>query len=153
MMSLRLLIVQPTNILIIVLILASTLSAFAVPESGIPQIISAGCEAYKAGGPEAAITAWLKGSPLEGSKEALSQAAFLTQVSTYYGKYASPRLLAQFDISPLTQLVYVELDYEKGPAFAKFTLFKIADKWVVLNFRFHTEAEQVLPSNVIYREK
>ncbi len=51
----------------------------AAAETVLPPIVAAGFEAYKTAGAQAAFGAWLKGSPLEGDKQAQSQSAMLVQ--------------------------------------------------------------------------
>lgn len=118
-------------------------------DSTIPPIIGAGLAAYKSEGAAAAIKAWLKGSPLEGSKEAMSQVGAIAQVETFYGKYVSYQVLQQRELGSTTQLVYLIMNFEHGPLFAKMTLFKSGAEWTIVSFKFHTEADQVLPASML----
>ncbi len=58
-----------------------------VASESLPPIIILGLETYKTSGPEEAVRAWIKGSALDGSKDALSQADLLRQIQDYYGTY------------------------------------------------------------------
>ncbi len=51
----------------------------------VPKFIVSGLDAYKSDGPDAALKALVKGSSLEGSKEALSQANVLRQIRITMG--------------------------------------------------------------------
>ena len=57
-------------------------------QKSIPPCIQAGMDAYKAKGPEEAVRAWIKDSPLDGSKDALSQANFLQSIELLGTKVA-----------------------------------------------------------------
>lgn len=122
-------------------------------EPVLPAAISAGFDAYKSGGPHAAMSAWLKGSPLEGDKQAQSQAGMLVQIETYYGKYVGAAPLGTFEPSPGTTLTFTGLRFEKGPVFAKFLIFKTGDKEAIVQLKFHTDPDQILPSQLLYKSK
>src|ERR1035438_5230640 len=69
------------------LFLAPLVSAAQTPSSreqgageSLPPIVVLGLEAYKSSGPEEAVRAWIKGSAIDGSKDALSQANLLRQI-------------------------------------------------------------------------
>jgi hypothetical protein len=111
----------------------------------VPKVILSGLDAYKAEGPEAAIKAWLKGSPVEGSKEALSQANNLRQIQDFYGAYKTFHLVQSRNISPTSRIIYLVLDHEKGPVFYKFLVFRTEQGWILTSFYLNTHPEQVLP--------
>jgi hypothetical protein len=113
----------------------------------VPQIILSGLDAYKTDGPEAAVTAWIKGSAIEGSKDALSQASTLRQVQLFYGTYKSFEFVHTRNISASTKVVYLIIDFEKGPMFAKFTVYKTAQGWILTSFNFNTKEELIFPAS------
>jgi hypothetical protein len=112
----------------------------------VPKFIQAGMDAYKAEGPEAAIKAWIKGSALEGSRDALTQANGLRQIGDYYGNYKAFEVSSSRTISPSTRIFYLTLEFEKGPAFAKFVIYKATEDWILVSFNFNTKPELILPS-------
>lgn len=114
----------------------------------IPKVLLAGMDAYKSDGPEAAIKAWLKGSPIEGSKDALSQANVMRQVQDYYGTFKTFELISSRSLSPSNRIFYFSLNYEKGPLFAKFLAYRSQDGWIVVSFNFNTKEEVIIPSNL-----
>ena len=137
-----------------VLIAASLVQCdFATAEVALPPIVTAGVEAYKTGGAQAAISAWLKGSPLEGERQAQLQSALLLQIESVYGKFVSAVPIATFEPSPGVTLLFVGLRYEKGPVFAKFLTFKAGEKEVLVSFKFNTTPEEILPGPLLYKSK
>jgi hypothetical protein len=112
----------------------------------VPKFIQSGMDAYKSEGPEAAIKAWIKGSALEGSKDALTQANGLRQIGDYYGAYKAFEVISSRTISPSTRVFYLTLEFEKGPVFAKFVIYRVAEDWVLVSFNFNTKPELILPS-------
>ncbi|ALS98734.1 hypothetical protein [Lacimicrobium alkaliphilum] len=135
--------------LIIILILS--LPSMGALAGDIPKILSAGFEAYESGGPKSAIESWIKGSALEGSKDALAQANMFRQIEDYYGKYLGYDLFKSNNLGPKSNLYLITMNYEKGILFAKFFTYKPIDKNdILVNFKFHTETDMVWPSYMVY---
>ena len=133
--------------------LAAPLARALETESALPAVITAGVEAYRAEGAQAALNAWLKGGPLEGEKQAQSQAGALIQIEAFYGKFQRAHSLGTFAPSLNTTLVYLQLDYEKGPVFGKFLTYKPGEKETIVQLTFHTDPDQVLPSQLLLKAK
>jgi hypothetical protein len=110
-----------------------------------------GARAYLSDGASAAITAWLKGSALEGNPQATSQANTLRQIEDFYGKAESYEVISESVVSPKTTLVLAVINYQKGPLFARFQTYKLTSgAWVATEFKFHTEAAQIFPNSALY---
>jgi len=115
------------------------------PNSDVPPIIVAGMDAYKSKGPDEAVKAWIKGSPIDGSKEAMSQANNLRQVQDFYGSFLSFDVVSTREISPSVHILYLVLNYEKGPLFAKYILYRSGTEWILTSFVFNTSETAILP--------
>ena len=116
----------------------------------IPEIVVSGLKAYEKSGPTAAIEAWIKGSPFEGSKEALSQANRFREIETYYGNYTGYNLIHVTNLTPSAKIVYFSIDYQKGPVFAVMPLYKTKEGWIMTGrFNFNTDATQILPGALL----
>lgn len=111
----------------------------------LPPIILSGLQAYKDKGPEEAIRIWIKDSPIEGSKEAVTQANSLRQIQDFYGAYQFFEVLSTQEIGHRTRIVYLILDFEKGPVFAKFVVYKSNQRWILTSFDFNTKEEAIFP--------
>ncbi len=119
---------------------------------GFPTIIKNALDKYKKEGTDVLMPALLKGSPLEGDKTALSQASLVTQIETFYGKYHSYEKINIVTISESTKLVYYVMNYEKGPLFSTATVYKINGQEIIINFKFHTDIHQIIPSDAIFNK-
>jgi hypothetical protein len=117
-----------------------------VSADAVPPAVLAGLDAYKNKGPEEAILAWVKGSPMDGNKDALSQANILRQVQDYYGAYQGFEVSSTQDLSPRSRVIYLVLDYEKGPLFAKFLVYRAGQSWMLTSFTFNTKPELIFPA-------
>jgi hypothetical protein len=129
-------------------------SAAMPPDSGqkkavgdIPPFLIGGMDAYKATGPDDAVKAWIKGSPVEGSKDALSQANLLRQVQDFYGAYRNFDVVSARELSTSTRIIYVILNYDKGPLFAKFVIYRAEQGWILTSFNFNTK-DEMIPSSL-----
>ena len=119
--------------------------------SELPKILLDGFSAYKAEGAEAALKTWLKGSPMEGEKQALSQVNALLQIESLVGKYLTYHPIHNRALTPTTQIVFLVVDYEKGPLFGVFVLYKAADGWIAFKFDFNLNPWEILPPALMVR--
>lgn len=118
-----------------------------VQKTEVQRVIINGLDAYKEKGPEEAVRAWIKDSPIDGSKEALTQANMLRQIQDYYGAYKSFDLISSTSITDRVRITYLVLNYEKGPLFAKFVTFRSdGNTWLLTSFNFNTRSEVILPA-------
>ncbi len=111
----------------------------------IPKIVLVGLDAYKASGANAAMKAWLKGSPLENEKQATSQVAIFKQIESYYGSYKSYEIAQIRELSTSTKIVYLVMNFEKGPVFTSFVCYKTEKDWIIPDCTFNTKAETIFP--------
>ena len=130
----------------IALLLATALStcAMAAPDvANLAPIVRSGLAVYKADGAQSAITAWMVGSPIALSEKPQREVQALQRFEGLFGAYRDFHLVRIVAISPTTQMVYVQLDYLKGPAFGKFLVFQTKEAWNIVNFSFGTDPEVV----------
>jgi hypothetical protein len=45
------------------------------------------------------------------------------------------------------------MDFEKGPLFCKFVVYRSEHGWILTNFNFNTKEEQIVPSEIGLSEK
>ena len=122
----------------------------AAQNAEIPPVVLAGLNAYRSGGAIAAIKAWLIGSPAEGEKIALSQASSFQQVESLYGNYTGFDLIKIVTLTPKIKLIYLEMNFKKGPVFGNFCCYRAESGWIVASLNFQTEAEKVIPAKILY---
>ena len=117
------------------------------------DLVKRGLEAYKKSGSLDAINVWLKGGGLEGSKAALAQVGSFAQIESYYGKYEGYEIKKVNGISEKSQMILYVMHFHNGPAYGRFQTFKKTDgTWVATEFKFHTEAALVWPSELVFGE-
>jgi hypothetical protein len=106
----------------------------------LPHIVASGLKAYKDGGPDEAVSAWIRGSVIDGS----SQANLLHQIQGLYGAYRTFDIIGSRQLGSRTQVLYLTLDFDKGPLFAKFVVYKTEQGWILASFNFNTK-DDILP--------
>jgi hypothetical protein len=116
--------------------------------------VEIGATAYFKDGASAAVSAWLKGSALEGNTQATSQANSLRQIEDFYGKPEGIDFIAENAISKRSKVILAVINYQKGPLFARFFAYQLKNgTWVLTQFQFQTEANAIFPEHVIYRRE
>ena len=136
----------------LLLLLTFTFSSatFAAGKSA-QDLVESGLKAYAKNDARAAIQIWIKGSGLEGSKNALSQANSLKQIEDYYGKYENYEIVRSHKLSKRSTIILFVMNYSKGITYAKFQAYKTkSNVWVATEFKFHTEAARIWPKADVY---
>ncbi len=132
------------TVLIVAMAIASSATLGLCADAQLPSIVLDGLSAYRTGGPDAAVRSWIKGSAVENSPEAQSQGNVFRQVESMYGKFIGYDTIKTKELTKSCTLVYLTLNYERGPLFALFVCYHAMDKWIISSFNFHTKPEQIL---------
>jgi hypothetical protein len=120
------------------------LSQTSAPGS-IPKIVQAGLDAYKTGGPDEAVRAWMRGSALEGSKDMAGYLSTLHQTQELYGNFRGYEPIGTRVVSSTSYVVYMTLDYDRGPLFAKFRVYRTAVGSILTGMVLNADEDAVLP--------
>jgi hypothetical protein len=121
------------------------------PANDSRALIERGITAYMKDGPEAALSAWLQYSALEGNTEASGQANSLKKVGEFYGPVEGFDILHEHAMSPRTRMVVAVIHYEKGPLFLRMQTYQTkAGHWVATEFNFNTNAIDVMPDSLTF---
>lgn len=138
-----------TTIALIIFSIIFCSSITVAAQETMPSIILKALEKYEKEGAEQLIPHLLKGSPLEGDKQALSQGSLVRQIETFYGKYLNYELIKVINFTISTTLVFYVMNYESGPLFACATVYKNKEKETVINFNFNTDIQKIIPPNLL----
>jgi hypothetical protein len=115
------------------------------PALNLPPVMVSGLDGYKTKGAEEAVRLWVKDSPLEGNSDTATQVAVLRQAEQSYGAYQWYELISTRTVSPRTMVIYLVLDYEHGPLFARFTLYHSNHRWIMTYFDLNPREESIFP--------
>ena len=134
---------------LLIVVMALVFISAASYADDVPKIVIDGLNAYKTSGFGEAFNVWLKGSPMESDKTTtMNLKGNFTQVESIYGKMTSYEILKSINISRLSNRIYAEIHYEKGPLFMIFDCYKSSNGWIIPTMRFHTEVDKILPDDV-----
>jgi len=113
----------------------------------IPKIIQFGLETYKSEGPEAAVKAWIKGGPYDGNRDvSTGQASILRQAQGTYGTYRGYEVIRIQDISASVRVIYLTLNFERGPVFSRFIVFRSEQGAMITALNFSVKPEDIVPT-------
>ena len=134
----------------IVFVFSNVFAAQAADEQEIPDVVLSGLRTYRSETPNAAFKVWLVGSPMENEGSLMVQGADMFQkTEAHYGKYREFQLIKTVNLTPTSKIIYLQMNFEKGPLFAKFLCYRTDLKWIIAMFDFHTKAEIILPPGLL----
>lgn len=125
---------------------SASASAQIQARQDVPSIIVSGMEAYRPGNADDAIRAWLKGGPLEGNKAAMSEANNLRDAQDFYGAFQWFDVISNREISSRVRIVYLAMNYDRGPLFARFVAYHTDRGWYITSFDFNMDDTKILPA-------
>jgi len=115
-----------------------------------PPVVAKGFLAFQKNGPLAALDAWLAGSARETDDDFQDQvAARMNRIQGFFGRTVGFETIRVVNLSPSTQRVYAAVKFEKGVAWMSFDCFKPDKEWIITRFDFQTNANIVLPPNIL----
>ena len=91
--------------------------------------------------------------PLEGSSESTALMDDLQQIDKLYGSYKNYELIKTVALSKSTNVVYIAINYDLGPLFAKFIIYDTGGEWVVTRLDVNTNPETIMPGLDLWRTK
>lgn len=136
------------RLLVIASIIA--LTSLSYGQEPTPDIIGNGIAALTKEGSAAALSVWLKGSPIESDTTGRSKIlGALSAVADLYGKPLGVDIIQSFAMTPSLTRVYGVINYQKGVLYSRWDCYKSASGWIIPEFFVNTTAEQVLPARLL----
>ena len=106
----------------------------------VPPVVLEGLDALRQFGPDEAAKAWSKGSGWEGSTDR-NLAGTLHFMQDSLGPYRSSEILNVRQLSSNTRIVYLTLNYDKEPRFARFIVYRSVRGWILLSYKVDGDAD------------
>lgn len=133
-----------------VLLAVVCLAIAATPARGqtpaIAPVIRDGLEIYKVKGAAAAVTRWLKDSPITDGSEVAREFA---KIEGFYGHMVGYDVLDVVRFGAYASRSYIVILYEKGPVYALVDCYLPKDQWIVTSLLFNTKADMILPAKML----
>ena len=135
----------------LVLFLLVSLTPSASPQSApgpVPPFIAAGMAAYRDEGLDAAMKIWLKNAPQgpSGSEKSNADLLIAAPQQYQYGRFRQFDVASVRQLSPSTRIYYLILNYDNGPVFARFIVYRTADHgWILNSYKFDINMDNIIP--------
>ena len=117
----------------------------------VPPIIDDGFKKYKMKGLVDALKEWNQFDIK--SKNDASKLTTFQEAEKTYDKYVDFDVVDYVELSRRNALVYVIVNYEKGPLFVLFTVFYPDNKWIVSRINASLDVKDVFPDYIWTRTK
>ncbi len=120
----------------------------------VPSIVAEGFSAYQDAGPNAALAAWLRASPLESDTPAKNNLkTVLDRFQSDGGKLLGFDVIRRIPVSPVFERVYVLIRFEKAPLFASFDCYRASSGWIVADLNLNPKMTDVVPASLLHNSK
>jgi hypothetical protein len=119
----------------------------------LPDAVVRGLDALRLYGPEAAMTAWMRDSPIAGSQAVLEQTTALKGAVAPYGNGLGYQLIHTKTLTPRTGLYYLSLEFERGPVFCRLLAYQSKSASVVVGIAFDTDPTKLLPQELLSQQE
>ncbi|MEA3211105.1 MAG: hypothetical protein QOE70_4162 [Chthoniobacter sp.] len=118
-------------------------------ETTLPPVVPKGFEEFQKNGTLAAMGVWLAGSARDTDDDWDRATAKMESIQNTFGRMLGYEVIRIVVLSPSTQRVYAAVKFEKGVAWMSFDCYKPLKVWIVARFDFGTNANLILPPNIL----
>lgn len=121
----------------------------AGPVHIVPRIVVDGLEKYQFSGAAVAVPVWLQFGGPRIQERAAGYVDALREAEDYYGKFVGYHVVDSQKLTPATSVVYLVLNYERGPLFARFRVYEYKNTQYVTEFATALTVEAVFPERLL----
>jgi len=122
----------------------------AAAQDIVPPLVTRGLNAYRYGGPAAALDEWTAGWPEATSSEVKSQMlGRLKEIETITGPITGHDFLGAAQWGAHTRRIYFTLLGRDRPAFLRLDIYQTGSTWRVLNVTINTDPAQVFTPEML----
>ncbi|GAB4018804.1 hypothetical protein [Spirosoma koreense] len=115
-----------------------------------PAIVIDGLKAFQANGSQAAMSVWLKDSPISDNVTSTGPILLaLRDLDTKYGKVTGYEVIKTIAVGTRVRRVYTAIFYERGPVFAYFDCYQRGGGWNIPVFILNPRLSEVLPASML----
>ena len=124
------------------------------PPSGsmyvVPRIVGDGLEKYQFSGAAVAVSVWLQFAGPRVQERGAGYIEALRVAEGVYGKFIGYHVVSIRKLTPATDIVYLVLNYERGPLFARFEVYEHKNTDYVTEFSTGFSPTTVFPEKLLY---
>jgi len=126
-----------------------SLPTCAAAQEIVPPLVTRGLNAYRYGGPEAALDAWMAGWPAETPEAKSRMLGTLKEIETVSGPITGYDYLGVAEWGAHTRRIYFTLLGRDRPAFLRLDIYQGGSTWRVLNVTINTDPAQVFTTEML----
>jgi hypothetical protein len=122
----------------------------AAAQESVPPLVTRGLNAYRYGGSEAALDAWMAGWPVEAAPEAKSRMlATLKEIEVETGPITGHDYVGAAEWGAHARRLYFTLLGRNRPAYLRLDIYQAGSTWRVLNVTINTDPAQVFTTEMM----
>lgn len=114
----------------------------------VPRIVVDGLEKYQFSGAAVAVPVWLQFGGPRIQERAAGYIDALREAEDYYGKFVGYHVVDMQKLTPATSIVYLVLNYERGPLYARFRVYEYKNTQYVTEFATALAPAAVFPERL-----
>lgn len=115
----------------------------------VPRIVVDGLEKYQFSGAAAAVSVWLRFAGPRVQERAPGYIDALREAEDYYGKFVGYHVVDMQKLTPATSVVYLVLNFERGPLYARLRVYEYQNTQYVTEFATALTAAAVFPERLL----
>ena len=132
---------------------ACTVSAARDENNEIPEVVLAGLDAYGRRGPVAAVDEWIKRGPIP-KESTRGIIEVFRDLQIRYGGYEGYELIDIEEITTVSKVVYIQMNFQNGPIFLKCFCYHNDVGWIITgNLQIDSNFEAILPPHLIKKRQ
>jgi hypothetical protein len=139
---------KPLRLLVLAAILCLS-NRSSADDAIVPPVVLKGFQEFQKNGTLAAMDVWLAGSARDNDEVQDRASAKMTSIQGLFGRVLGHEVIRTVILSPSTRRVYAAVKFEKGVAWMSFDCYKPEKEWIISRFDFGTNANLVLPPNIL----
>ena len=130
-----------------------TVAPSEAANGNLPDAVVRGLDALRLYGPEAAMTAWMRDSPIAGGQAVVDQTRLLKEAIAPYGNGLGYQLIHKKTLTSRTGLYYFSLEFESGPVFCRLLAYQGRAASMVVGIAFDTDPTKLLPQELLSQQE
>lgn len=115
----------------------------------VPPLVTAGFDAYGAGGADSAIAVWFQGAPLDNEEARATMHRAFETMHRQAGNLHGYDVLTSFAIGSRVRRVFAVMHYDVRPGFLVLDVYHSPSGWTLQNIAFNDTPEKVFPTTLL----
>jgi len=119
--------------------------------TAIPEVIRRGFASYHSVNVRNAVQNWTRNGVLAGTEGNQAIIKSFERFEKAFGGFRDYEVLGQLALRNAVRVVYLVIEMDGGPVFARFQLFLRKGRWSVIDIQLDEKPEEILPHLILER--